>query len=138
MLSCLSLLRPLLILAPHLTTKWDGYDCLSECLPFYPVCFFFGFYKGDHVIFSVKSGLAGQQAAVCQRNSSIQADGGEVQMDYHTVTHLRVETHLRGVFVYRYYSDIHSAASGCYQEMNSTLTELSGVSEHTKHLNMLL
>ncbi|MEQ2171470.1 hypothetical protein GOODEAATRI_011004 [Goodea atripinnis] len=27
----------------------------------------------------------------------------------------------------RYYSDIHSAASGCYQEMNSTLTELSGV-----------
>lgn len=49
-----------------------------------------------------------------------------------------VETHLCGVFVYRYYSDIHSAASGCYQEMNSTLTELSGVSEHTKHLNMLL
>lgn len=88
MLSCLSLLRPLLILAPHLTTKWDGYDCLSECLPFYHVCFFFGFYKGDHVIFSVKSGLAGQQAAVCQRNSSIQADGGEVQMDYHTVTHV--------------------------------------------------
>uniref|UniRef100_A0AAZ3NXE2 Sema domain-containing protein n=1 Tax=Oncorhynchus tshawytscha TaxID=74940 RepID=A0AAZ3NXE2_ONCTS len=31
--------------------------------------------------------------------------------------------------VERYYSDIHSAASGCYQEMNSTLTELSGVSE---------
>uniref|UniRef100_A0A6Q2ZJW7 Plexin-B1 n=1 Tax=Esox lucius TaxID=8010 RepID=A0A6Q2ZJW7_ESOLU len=30
--------------------------------------------------------------------------------------------------VERYYSDIHSAASGCYQEMNSTLTELSGVS----------
>uniref|UniRef100_A0AAX7TE45 Plexin-B1 n=1 Tax=Astatotilapia calliptera TaxID=8154 RepID=A0AAX7TE45_ASTCA len=29
--------------------------------------------------------------------------------------------------VERYYSDIHSAASGCYQEMNSTLTELSGV-----------
>ncbi|KAJ8017304.1 hypothetical protein DPEC_G00016450 [Dallia pectoralis] len=28
--------------------------------------------------------------------------------------------------VERYYSDIHSAASGCYQEMNSTLTELSG------------
>lgn len=35
------------------------------------------------------------------------------------------------VCVCRYYSDIHSAASGCYQEMNSTLTELSGVSEHT-------
>uniref|UniRef100_A0A3Q2C8B1 Plexin B3 n=1 Tax=Cyprinodon variegatus TaxID=28743 RepID=A0A3Q2C8B1_CYPVA len=30
------------------------------------------------------------------------------------------------VCVCRYYSDIHSAASGCYQEMNSTLTELSG------------
>ncbi|KAK5873239.1 hypothetical protein PBY51_018300 [Eleginops maclovinus] len=30
--------------------------------------------------------------------------------------------------VERYYSDIHSAASGCYQEMNSTLTELSGQS----------
>uniref|UniRef100_A0A8P4G3B7 Plexin B3 n=1 Tax=Dicentrarchus labrax TaxID=13489 RepID=A0A8P4G3B7_DICLA len=29
--------------------------------------------------------------------------------------------------VERYYSDIHSAASGCYQEMNSTLTELSGM-----------
>ncbi|KAF3840446.1 hypothetical protein F7725_006308 [Dissostichus mawsoni] len=29
--------------------------------------------------------------------------------------------------VERYYSDIHSSASGCYQEMNSTLTELSGV-----------
>uniref|UniRef100_A0A8C5A245 Plexin B3 n=1 Tax=Gadus morhua TaxID=8049 RepID=A0A8C5A245_GADMO len=29
--------------------------------------------------------------------------------------------------VERYYSDIHSAASGCYQEMNSTLTGLSGV-----------
>uniref|UniRef100_A0A8C9XNC5 Plexin B3 n=1 Tax=Sander lucioperca TaxID=283035 RepID=A0A8C9XNC5_SANLU len=29
--------------------------------------------------------------------------------------------------VERYYSDIHSAASGCYQEMNSTLTELSGI-----------
>ncbi|XP_036435387.1 plexin-B3 [Colossoma macropomum] len=28
--------------------------------------------------------------------------------------------------VERYYSDIHSAASGCYQEMNSMLTELSG------------
>uniref|UniRef100_A0A8C3A4V2 Plexin-B1 n=1 Tax=Cyclopterus lumpus TaxID=8103 RepID=A0A8C3A4V2_CYCLU len=28
--------------------------------------------------------------------------------------------------VERYYSDIHSSASGCYQEMNSTLTELSG------------
>uniref|UniRef100_A0A8C9W3T7 Plexin-B1 n=1 Tax=Scleropages formosus TaxID=113540 RepID=A0A8C9W3T7_SCLFO len=28
--------------------------------------------------------------------------------------------------VERYYSDIHNAASGCYQEMNSTLTELSG------------
>uniref|UniRef100_A0A8C5FS59 Plexin B3 n=1 Tax=Gadus morhua TaxID=8049 RepID=A0A8C5FS59_GADMO len=28
--------------------------------------------------------------------------------------------------VERYYSDIHSAASGCYQEMNSTLTGLSG------------
>uniref|UniRef100_A0A8C5N8K1 Plexin-B1-like n=1 Tax=Gouania willdenowi TaxID=441366 RepID=A0A8C5N8K1_GOUWI len=28
--------------------------------------------------------------------------------------------------VERYYCDIHSAASGCYQEMNSTLTELSG------------
>ncbi|KAK2850946.1 hypothetical protein Q5P01_007222 [Channa striata] len=28
--------------------------------------------------------------------------------------------------VEKYYSDIHSAASGCYQEMNSTLTELSG------------
>ncbi|XP_013855430.1 plexin-B3 [Austrofundulus limnaeus] len=28
--------------------------------------------------------------------------------------------------VERYYNDIHSAASGCYQEMNSTLTELSG------------
>uniref|UniRef100_A0A1A8UH63 Plexin-B1 n=1 Tax=Nothobranchius furzeri TaxID=105023 RepID=A0A1A8UH63_NOTFU len=28
--------------------------------------------------------------------------------------------------VERYYGDIHSAASGCYQEMNSTLTELSG------------
>ncbi|KAK6304039.1 hypothetical protein J4Q44_G00264930 [Coregonus suidteri] len=28
--------------------------------------------------------------------------------------------------VERYYSDIHSAASGSYQEMNSTLTELSG------------
>ncbi|XP_064156633.1 plexin-B3 [Anguilla rostrata] len=28
--------------------------------------------------------------------------------------------------VERYYSDIHSAVSGCYQEMNSTLTELSG------------
>ncbi|XP_027131388.1 plexin-B3 isoform X2 [Larimichthys crocea] len=28
--------------------------------------------------------------------------------------------------VERYYSDIHAAASGCYQEMNSTLTELSG------------
>ncbi|XP_077411305.1 plexin-B3 isoform X1 [Vanacampus margaritifer] len=28
--------------------------------------------------------------------------------------------------VERYYSDIHSASSGCYQEMNSTLTELSG------------
>ncbi|KAM9785477.1 plexin-B3 [Neosynchiropus ocellatus] len=28
--------------------------------------------------------------------------------------------------VERYYSDIHSAASGCYQEMNSALTELSG------------
>uniref|UniRef100_A0A8C2I7U9 Plexin B3 n=1 Tax=Cyprinus carpio TaxID=7962 RepID=A0A8C2I7U9_CYPCA len=26
----------------------------------------------------------------------------------------------------RYYSDIHNAVSGCYQEMNSTLTELSG------------
>uniref|UniRef100_A0A8C3A4Q1 Plexin-B1 n=1 Tax=Cyclopterus lumpus TaxID=8103 RepID=A0A8C3A4Q1_CYCLU len=31
--------------------------------------------------------------------------------------------------VERYYSDIHSSASGCYQEMNSTLTELSGVSK---------
>ncbi|KAK5909057.1 hypothetical protein CgunFtcFv8_017062 [Champsocephalus gunnari] len=30
--------------------------------------------------------------------------------------------------VERYYSDIHSSASGCYQEMNSTLTELSGQS----------
>uniref|UniRef100_A0A8C5ABY0 Plexin B3 n=1 Tax=Gadus morhua TaxID=8049 RepID=A0A8C5ABY0_GADMO len=30
--------------------------------------------------------------------------------------------------VERYYSDIHSAASGCYQEMNSTLTGLSGMS----------
>ncbi|XP_014835705.1 PREDICTED: plexin-B3-like, partial [Poecilia mexicana] len=30
------------------------------------------------------------------------------------------------VSLFRYYSDIHSAASGCYQEMNSTLTELSG------------
>uniref|UniRef100_A0AAR2IK09 Plexin-B1 n=1 Tax=Pygocentrus nattereri TaxID=42514 RepID=A0AAR2IK09_PYGNA len=29
--------------------------------------------------------------------------------------------------VERYYSDIHSAASGCYQEMNSMLTELSGM-----------
>uniref|UniRef100_A0A8C1D531 Plexin-B1 n=1 Tax=Cyprinus carpio carpio TaxID=630221 RepID=A0A8C1D531_CYPCA len=28
--------------------------------------------------------------------------------------------------VERYYSDIHNAVSGCYQEMNSTLTELSG------------
>ncbi|XP_066566229.1 plexin-B3 [Amia ocellicauda] len=28
--------------------------------------------------------------------------------------------------VERYYSDIHSTVSGCYQEMNSTLTELSG------------
>ncbi|XP_063064804.1 plexin-B3 isoform X2 [Engraulis encrasicolus] len=28
--------------------------------------------------------------------------------------------------VERYYSDIHSSGSGCYQEMNSTLTELSG------------
>ncbi|KAJ8265089.1 hypothetical protein COCON_G00141880 [Conger conger] len=28
--------------------------------------------------------------------------------------------------VERYYSDIHSAVLGCYQEMNSTLTELSG------------
>ncbi|XP_069040156.1 plexin-B3 [Lepisosteus oculatus] len=28
--------------------------------------------------------------------------------------------------VERYYSDIHSAVSGCYQEMNSMLTELSG------------
>ncbi|KAI5610501.1 plexin-B3, partial [Silurus asotus] len=28
--------------------------------------------------------------------------------------------------VERYYNDIHSAASGCYQEMNSMLTELSG------------
>uniref|UniRef100_A0A3P9I978 Plexin B3 n=1 Tax=Oryzias latipes TaxID=8090 RepID=A0A3P9I978_ORYLA len=32
--------------------------------------------------------------------------------------------------VERYYSDIRSAASGCYQEMNSYLTELSGVSKH--------
>ncbi|XP_056278000.1 plexin-B1 [Pseudoliparis swirei] len=30
------------------------------------------------------------------------------------------------VSVCRYYSDIHSSASGCYQEMNSTLNELSG------------
>uniref|UniRef100_A0A671LEW2 Plexin-B1 n=1 Tax=Sinocyclocheilus anshuiensis TaxID=1608454 RepID=A0A671LEW2_9TELE len=29
--------------------------------------------------------------------------------------------------VERYYSDIHNAVSGCYQEMNSTLTELSGM-----------
>ncbi|KAI7797950.1 putative plexin-B3, partial [Triplophysa rosa] len=28
--------------------------------------------------------------------------------------------------VERYYGDIHNAVSGCYQEMNSTLTELSG------------
>ncbi|XP_061662266.1 plexin-B3 isoform X3 [Syngnathoides biaculeatus] len=38
--------------------------------------------------------------------------------------------------VERYYSDIHSAASGCYQEMNSTLTELSGrfASEMNSHV----
>ncbi|XP_072305494.1 plexin-B3 isoform X2 [Eucyclogobius newberryi] len=38
--------------------------------------------------------------------------------------------------VERYYSDIHSAASGCYQEMNSTLTELSGsfASEMNTHV----
>uniref|UniRef100_A0A8C5GV71 Plexin-B1-like n=1 Tax=Gouania willdenowi TaxID=441366 RepID=A0A8C5GV71_GOUWI len=35
--------------------------------------------------------------------------------------------------VERYYCDIHSAASGCYQEMNSTLTELSGVSYTHTH-----
>lgn len=38
--------------------------------------------------------------------------------------------------VCRYYSDIHSAASGCYQEMNSTLTELSGVSELKAETNV--
>ncbi|TNN44539.1 Plexin-B1 [Liparis tanakae] len=31
-----------------------------------------------------------------------------------------------GIDAVLYYSDIHSSASGCYQEMNSTLTELSG------------
>lgn len=40
------------------------------------------------------------------------------------------------VDVCRYYSDIHSAASGCYQEMNSTLTELSGVSNYTYHIHI--
>ncbi|XP_077456981.1 plexin-B3 isoform X1 [Stigmatopora argus] len=38
--------------------------------------------------------------------------------------------------VERYYSDIHSAASGCYQEMNSTLTELSG--SFTSDMNSLV
>lgn len=42
------------------------------------------------------------------------------------------------VCVCRYYSDIHSAASGCYQEMNSTLTELSGVSKHKTELQISL
>uniref|UniRef100_H3CAZ5 Plexin B3 n=1 Tax=Tetraodon nigroviridis TaxID=99883 RepID=H3CAZ5_TETNG len=39
--------------------------------------------------------------------------------------------------VERYYSDIHSAASGCYQEMNSTLTELSGQSFASEMNNLV-
>lgn len=109
-------------------------------------------------LFCCGLGFPCEQAAVCQRNTSIQTASGEVRLSQYTqaqcrffqYSHKDIQTIMTSntpVFsaallnyvvcsCCRYYSDIHSAASGCYQEMNSMLTELSGVSYNTYRTNL--